>query len=33
MKIFLKFIVLPLAVVALVSNFEDLRRYIKIRNM
>ena len=33
MRNFFKFIVLPLAVVALVSNFEDIRRYIKIRNM
>ncbi len=33
MKNFFRFIVLPLAVVALVANYKDIQRYIKIRNM
>lgn len=33
MKGFFKFIVLPLAVVALVANLKDIQRYIKMRNM
>ena len=33
MKNFFKFIVLPLAVIAVVANLKDIQRYIKIRNM
>ncbi len=33
MKNFFRFIVLPLAVVAVVANLKDIQRYIKIRNM
>lgn len=33
MKSFFKFIVLPLAVAAIVANLKDIQRYIKIRNM
>ncbi len=30
---FLKYLVLPAIVVALMANMKDLRRYIRIRNM
>lgn len=33
MKNFFRFIVLPFAVVAVATNFKDILRYIKIRNM
>ena len=33
MRTFFRFVVLPLAVVALLSNLRDVQRYLKIRNM
>lgn len=33
MKNFFRFLVFPLAVVAVAANFKDLKRYIRIRNM
>ncbi len=33
MKRFIKFVVLPLVAFAVIANFGDLRRYIRIRNM
>lgn len=33
MKNFIRFVVLPLAVVAVVANLKDIRRYLRIRNM
>ncbi len=33
MRNFFRFVVLPLAIVAVLANLKDIQRYIKIRNM
>ena len=33
MKNFIRFVVLPLALLAVAANVKDIKRYIKIRNM